>query len=134
MNKSKLISILAALLMFSAPCFALDTDVWLSSNTQTADTTKNLCPGIPYTVASSSFTSVTYTSGNHGIFHGACVNNGVAAGLLTVYNSSATATVPIATIATSTAMPCSFYDVAVSSGLTYTNSTTANVTILYQCM
>ena len=128
----KILAIIASFLMFSSQCFALDTDVWLSSNTATADTTKNLCPGIPYSVASSSYTTNTYTSGNHGIVHGVCINTG-AAGTLTVYNSSATATSPIAAMNTAAAAPCSFFDVAVSSGLTYTNSATANVTILYQC-
>jgi hypothetical protein len=98
--------------------------VWLSSNTATADTTQNLCKGLS--------NASGFFSNNHGIFHGACINTGVA-GTLTIYNSSATATSPIAAINTGTAQPCSLYDVSISSGLTYTNSATANVTILYQC-
>ena len=123
----RLLAALIFTLGMSLPAMALDTDVWLSSNTATADTTKNLCPGQTYVVQGS-----TYTSGNHAVFHGACINTPVA-GTLTIYNSSATATAPIAAISTSTGMPCSLYDVQVSSGLTYTNSATANVTILYQC-
>lgn len=122
----KFIAILISFFMFSGPAFCFEP-TWISSNTATADTTKNLCPGQTYLIGTS-----TVTEGNHGIFHGACVNTGVT-GTLTVYNSSATATVPIAAILTSTSMPCSLYDVAVSSGLTYTNSATGNVTILYTC-
>lgn len=118
------------LFLFSCPSQAVDADVWLSSHTATADTTKNLCVATNYLVGTS-----TLTTGGRGVFHGACVNSGVAASSLTVYNSSGTATaaVPIAVIQTSTAMPCSLYDVGVSSGLTYTTSGTADVTILYQC-
>ena len=106
---------------------AVAPDVWLSSNTATADTTQNLCKGTTYTNGSS-----TYTSGDHGVLHGVCINTGVA-GTFTVYNSSASANSPIAAINTGTSQPCSIYDVSVSSGLTYTNSATANITILYQC-
>lgn len=95
--------------------YAIDLSVWISSNTATADTTKSLC--------------TTYTA--RGILRGACVNTGVA-GTLTLYNSNATATNPVAAIDTST-KGCQFYDVAAMSGVTYTNSATANVTILYQC-
>lgn len=139
MSLKKILTITALAGFFAFMCYAfsyaVDTDVWVASHTATADTTKNLCPGVPYSVASSSFAFTTYTEGNHGVFHGACVNGGVAATTLTVYNSSATATgvIPIAIIQTSTTMPCSLYDVAVSSGLTYTTSGTADISILYQC-
>lgn len=123
----KLIIALASFFMLSTVSFALQTDVWISSNTATADTTKNICAGIPYVVNGS-----TFTSGSRGVFHGVCINNPTA-GTLTVYNSSATATSPIAAINTSSAAVCSFFDVATSSGLTYTNSATANITLLYQC-
>src|SRR5665213_2267309 len=105
----KLVAILLSLFAGASLAFAVNQSVWLSSNTATADTTKNLCPGISYTVASSSYTSQSYTSGNHAIFHGACINTG-SAGTLTIYNSSATATSPIAAINTTTAQPCSLYD------------------------
>lgn len=101
--------------------------MWKSSNTATADTTQSLCLSQTYLVGTS-----TVSSGGHGIFHGACVNTG-AAGTLTIYNSSNTAINPIAAINTAAVVPCALYDVGVSSGLTYTNSATANVTILYQC-
>jgi hypothetical protein len=120
MNKK--LAILASFLMLSGSAFAISTNIFLSSNTTTADTTKNLCVGTVGTFG---------TWGNHGVIHAACVNTG-AAGTLTVYNSSATATNPIFALDT-TAKGCQVYDVAVSSGLTYTNSATANVTLLYQC-
>lgn len=108
--------------------YGVDTDVWLSSNTATADQLKNLCPGINYVIGTS-----TFTSGNHGVFHGLCVGTGVAGSSVTVYNSSATAQNVVAIIATSTPTVCSLFDVAVSSGLTYTNGAAADIQILYQC-
>lgn len=123
----KLTIFLVSFLIFSSCAYAINIAVWSSSNTATADTTKNLCPGLPYLIGTS-----TVTEGNHGIIHGACINSGQP-GTLTVYNSSATATNPIFALSTSTAMPCSQYDVAVSSGLTYSNSSTANVTLTYTC-
>lgn len=98
---------------------AAANNVWLSSNTVTADTAQALC------------TQPNMT--RRGIFHGACVNRGAVNSTVAIYNSSATAVVPIATIQTSTAMPCSIYDVLASSGITYTTSSTADVTILYTC-
>lgn len=123
----KLLFIALSIFGIASLGLAVGNSVWISSNTATADTTKNLCPGQTYVIQGS-----TVTEGNHGVFHGACINAG-ATGTLTIYNSSATANIPIAAITTSTAMPCSLYDVQTSSGLTYTNSATANVTILYQC-
>ena len=117
-----------ALLSVSTLLFAAGGNIWRSSNTAVADTTLNLCKGITQLVGTS-----TITTGNHGIFHGACVNRGLSGGTLAIYNSSASATSPIATISVSTPMPCSVYDVGISSGLTYTNSGTADITILYQC-
>lgn len=117
-----IISILAA----TSFSFAFE-DTWLSSNTATADTTKILCQSTSYTVGVS-----TIIVGGHGIFHGACVNTG-AAGTLTVYNSSSTAVNPIFAMNTAAVVPCSLYDVNMSSGLVYTNSATANVTMLYSC-
>lgn len=87
--------------------------VWKSSNTATADTTKSLC------------------GTGRGIIHGARVNTG-AAGTLTIYNSRASATLPVAAINTA-ALASLDFDVLLSSGVTYTNSATANVTLLYDC-
>lgn len=123
----KIFILIISFWMGSSLVLAVANNIWLSSNTATADTTQNLCPGKTYVVGTS-----TVTEGNHGVFHGVCINTG-SAGTFTVYNSSATATSPIAAINTATAQPCSLYDVGVSSGLTYTNSATANLTILYQC-
>lgn len=126
-NVNKFLAIFASLLMFSATAFAFE-DTWLSSNTATADTTKLLCSGSSYLVGTS-----TITTGNKGIIHGLCIGNGVPGEIVTVYNSSASATNPIFAVSASTMTPCSIYDVAVSSGLTYSKTSTANVTFLYQC-
>ena len=115
------------MMFYGVRSYAVDMDTWTSSNTATADTLKNLCPG-GYEVVNGS----TVTFGNRGVIHGVCINTAVA-GTLTLYNSSATATSAIAAINTNSAIPCYYYDVAVTSGVTYTNSATANTTILYQC-
>lgn len=108
--------------------YAVAPDVWLSSNTATADATQNLCKGVNYLVGTS-----TNIYGNHGVLHAVCVGIGVAGSSVTVYNSSGTALNPITVVSASTPTVCSTFDVSVSSGLTYSNSSTANVTILYQC-
>lgn len=111
--------IIAALSLVMIPSFLFAVPaVWVSSNTATADTTKNLC-------ISRSGTSP------RGMFHGARVNTG-SAGTLTIYASSATASNPIAAINTA-AVASLDYDVAVSTGLTYSQTGTANITLLYQC-
>lgn len=110
----KLLALVAAILL---PGIVMANPVvWRSSNTATADSTKALC-----------------TQGNprRGVLHGVCVNTGTA-GTLTIYNSSSTAANPIAAINTTNAL-CNYYDVVTSSGLVYTNSATANVTIMYDC-
>lgn len=116
----RLLFIIASVFLLSQLALAFQTSLWLSSNTSTADTTQNLCKN--------------YNSGGsvRGVFHGVCLNTATA-GTLTIYNSSGTANNPIAAMDTNRAVPCNYYDVEVSSGLTYTNSATANVTILYQC-
>lgn len=124
----KWLAVFAGVWLVVLPAFAVNLDMWLSSNTAAADTTLNLCVGKNYLVG-----TTTITEGGHGIFHGLCINSGVLGGVATIYNSSGSATNPIAAVATTTMTPCSFFDVSVSSGLTYSNSTTANLTILYQC-
>ena len=70
-------------------------------------------------------------------FHGVIVSSAGVASTLTIYDSSATAINPIAVINTSvgTVVPTGqlFYDLYVSSGLSYTTvgATPAKVTILY---
>ena len=102
--------------MFAFPAFAYEA--WLSSTTATADTTKNVCMS------------------KRGVFHGVCVSSPTAlASTYTVYNSSASAINPIAVI-DATGRGCYYYDVVASTvnkGLTYSNSSTANVTLLYNC-
>lgn len=94
-------------------------DVFVASNTVTADTAQRLCPK-NYT-----------TRQGHGVLDSVCVNTG-AAGTFTVYNASGAAVNPIAAIDTA-AKGCMNYDVGFSSGLTYSNSATANVTVSYTC-
>lgn len=110
-----------SIMALSCPVFAI-SNVFLSSNTATADTTKSLCastvPGM-------------FASTNHAVVHNACVNTGTA-GTLTLYNSNGTAIQPFAAIDTA-AKGCQNFDVILSSGITYTNSATANITITYQC-
>lgn len=114
--------ILVALLLIAGPwkpAFATPS-VWLSSNTATADTTQVLCP------------NTANVNTKRAILHAVCVNTG-AAGTLTVYNSSATAVNPLLAMNTAAVVACATYDISTSSGLTYTNSATANVTLTYMC-
>lgn len=94
-----------------------DYRIYRSSNTATADTAQAVCRQVK--------------ASRHGLLRGACVNTGVA-GTFTIYNASSTAVNPVAAINTTNA-GCFFYDVAMSSGIVYTNSATANVTLLYDC-
>lgn len=110
---------LAALFLGLSSVLYATPNVWVSSHTATADTTKVLCPNYP-----------NATDGR-GIIHGLCVNTGTA-GTYTLYNSSAAAVNTIAAISTAST-GCLYYDIAVSSGITYTNSATADVTLLYGC-
>lgn len=95
------------------------TNIFISTNTATHDILQVLCsqyaPGLNV----------------NGIVHTICVNTGVS-GTFTLYNSSASVVNPVAAINTST-VGCQIYDVVLSSGITYTNSATANVTVSYQC-
>lgn len=92
--------------------------VWKSSFTPSAVTTKNLCVN------------------QNGFLHSVCVSSPTAApSLVSVYNSSGSAVNPIAII-DGTKYGCFEYDVLASTankGLTYSNSSTANITIMYQC-
>lgn len=104
--------------------YAVDMDVWLSSNTATVDTNVPLCG--QYQVGTS---SVVY----HAVVHYVVVTSTVA-GAITLYNSSFTATAqtigPINTGAQVFAYP---YDVVFPNGLMYAKTGTGQVQILYQC-
>lgn len=114
----KLLVLAVSILSLSAQAFAKG-DVWNYSNSTGIQAT--IAPCVP-----------NFFSGQpHAIFHNVCVNTG-AAGSFTVYNSSGTTANPVALIDT-TAKGCSTYDVQLSSGITFSNSATANVTITYQC-
>jgi hypothetical protein len=121
----KIILLVALLLAFSIPVMAVDMDVWLSSNTATADTTVPLCA--QYLVGTSTVTA-------RGVIHSVVVSSPSAGGV-TLYNSSWTAT-GVQNIGPdntgSTVAPYN-YDVVFTNGLMYTKTGTANVQILYQC-
>jgi uncharacterized protein YfiM (DUF2279 family) len=116
----KKLMILTISLFMASALMAANTGIWRSSHTATADTTKNLCG---------------QTSGR-AMLHGVCVNDVPgASGTVTLYDSRAAASGAIAVIRSTAAYTsgCQFFDVAVSSGLSYTNSTTNDITILYNC-
>lgn len=119
----KRISVFLILLLSSSVLWA--TDTWVSSFTATVDTTKNVCGADRGIVTN-----------KRGFFHGVCVSSAsVGGGVYTVYNASASAINPLAVIDTTT-KGCYYYDVVASTaskGLTYSNSSTANVTLLYNC-
>jgi hypothetical protein len=124
----KWILITGLLMGWSCTLYAATGQVWISSTTATANTTQRLCP------------QLFSTNIGHGIFHGVCVNEPISglSGTLTVFNSSATTDNSISTIttngSTTGSLPgCVFYDVAFSSGLSYTTVSTAAVTMLYSC-
>lgn len=103
---------------------ASPTSVWRSSFTKTIDTTKNVCGA-----------DAGIVTNRRGFLHGVIVSSAAAPGVFTVYNSSASAINIMAEIDTS-AEGSYFYDVVattVSKGLTYSNSSTASVTLLYDC-
>lgn len=100
--------------------------VWRSSFTNTADTTKNLCGNDNGIVTN-----------RRGILHSVCVSSNTAGtDVITVYNSSASAINPIAVIDGSSSENCYTFDViatTVTKGLTYSKTGTSSVEILYDC-
>lgn len=116
-------------ILFSSNLVAVQ-QVWTSSHTATADTTQILCNSRTYIVGSS-----TYTAGGKAILHSVCVNDAGAAGTITIYNSSSTATNTFAILrATTTANgPCAYFDVDFSSGLVYTTGAANDVTFTFEC-
>lgn len=121
----KLAIFLASFLMMGSMAFAVDMDVWLSSNTATADTTVPLCA--QYLVGTSTVTA-------RGVVHSVVVSSPSAGGV-TLYNSSWTATgvQNIGPDNTGSNVAPYNYDVVFTNGLMYTKTGTANVQILYQC-
>lgn len=111
----KLLAVL--MVMFSVAWVHASPTIYKSSNTATVDTAQALCPN--------------GKASRHGMVHSVCVNTG-AAGTLTLWNAFGTGANPIAAVNTANAI-CLTYDVTTSSGLSYTNSATANVTIAYDC-
>lgn len=101
-----------------------DSHIWRSSYTATADTTQNVCGP-----------AGGYSTNRRGYLHGVCISSSAVTGTFTVYNSSASAINPIAVLDTQI-NGCYYYDVAASTinkGLTYSNTSTGKVTLLYEC-
>lgn len=105
---------------------AVAMDVWLSSNTATADTNVPLCG--QYLIGIS---SVVY----HAVVHEVVVSSAVATTTLTLYNSSFTATgvQSIGPITTSSLNAPYVYDTVFPNGLMYAKTGGAQVQIEYQC-
>jgi hypothetical protein len=110
-------------LIFGVPflSWAIQSTVWLSSNSATNISTATLC-------------NTTGSGGSiRGIFHGVCINT-AGPGNVQVFNSSATALNTITGLfSTTTQVPCNFYDVAVSSNISVNHNGTGDITILYLC-
>ena len=111
----KFLVFLSSILFLSTMSFAVQ-QVWISSTTQTSDTTKNLCLN------------------SKGILRSVVVSSAAANGTVTVYASSGTANNPIA-IVDATAKGSYNYEVyaATSTGLTYSTTNAPTVTIVYEC-
>ena len=97
---------------------------WISSNTAVAvDVVQPLC-----TQARTS---------RHGMFHGICVNSvNASSGTISIFNSSSTAVSPVAvTLATQTVAgsACRYFDVYMSSGISWSVTGINDVTAMYEC-
>lgn len=110
----------ASLLLVSGSLYAVGA-VWSSSHTATADSGKSLC-GV--------------NNKRRALLHAVCVNDGPS-GTITLFDSVATtlSTSTIAVIRSTSAVSagCSTFDIATSSGLTYTTSAANDVTFSYSC-
>lgn len=114
---------IVAILALSGNAMAIQ-QIWLASATATADTTKVLCP--------QQFSTLS----GRGVLHGVCIDVPIVglSGTVSVFNSSATTANGISTTSTNGINPtCLYYDMGFSSGLSYTNSSTATIKILYEC-
>ena len=127
---NKILAFLALFLMFCMPAFAVDLEVWTSSNTGTADTTQPLCG--QYLVGTSTVTA-------HAVIHEVVVSSPTAGGVA-LYNSSWTTTSqsigPIScggANGTGQTVSPYVYDVTFPNGLMYSKTGTSQVQILYQC-
>ena len=112
--------LLAALTIFGVcgAAGAAGHTVWKSSQTATADTTKNLCMN------------------KRGMLHSVCISSASTAGggNVTIFASSATTANQMTTINSST-LGCYTFDViaATNTGISYSTVGTAVTTILYDC-
>lgn len=104
--------------------YAVDMDVWLSSNTATADATGVLCG--QYVVGTS---TVVY----HGVLHAVIVSTPTAGGVTVYQSSSSTTAASIGPVNTSVTQSPIYYDVSFPNGMMYAKTGTAQVQILYQC-
>ena len=113
--------IIALGMLACIPSIASAGPPWVSSNTATAETAQALCRQSGTT--------------RRGVLHGVCVNRMLAGGSITVYNSSSTAVNPVAVILSTQAATtgCSYYDIYMSTGITYTTSAANDVTFMYEC-
>lgn len=119
----KALILLASILGLLSPCMAISGSVYWSSHTATADTTRSLCPStIPG----------LFGSTNHAVLNSVCVNTSATTSSVSVYNSNGTAIQPVAII-DSSSKGCETFNVLLSSGITYTTSSTADVTFVYMC-
>lgn len=106
--------LIAALIFVSIPVMA--AEIFRSSQTATADSAKALC-----------------TEGKRGYLYNVCVSSAIAATGITVYNSSFTTAVQNTGFVSTASVGCYEYLVGYPSGLMYTKTGTANVTIAYDC-
>ena len=115
----KILVLLGILMLETGLAFA--GPPWISSYTATADTTQPLCTQVGKT--------------RRGIFHGVCVSNPISGGTITIYNSSSTAVNTVAVILSTQAAHggCNYYDIFMSTGITYTTSQANATTFMYEC-
>ena len=110
------------LMLMPVSAFAAFGNVWRSSYTITADTAKSLCSDVN-------------TGKRKGVLHSVFVGTS-AAGTISIYNSYNTAANQVSLICSTCAVISGpiLFDVDMSSGIVYTNSTAGTgVTFTYQC-
>lgn len=123
----KKITFLLALLFLwpLKPLWAVQANVWASSNTATIDTNQTLCGQYAVNGATSTL---------HAVVHEVIVSSAIAATTVTLYNSSFTATgvQSIGPVMTSS-LGSYVYDSVFPNGLNYTKTGGAQIQILYVC-
>lgn len=128
MKKLFLLAAFMFMLWMPTKALAVSDVIWSSSNTAVNISTTVLCVPFIYYVNGS-----TFTEGGHGVLHGVCINT-AAAGNIQVWNSSGTAVNSVTgVLSTGTQQPCNYYDVGISSGMTYNKNGLADTSILYSC-